>query len=86
MNIINKIKKNKKIKKNIQYNILIIQIYNNKKIGESRPCYHCIKKMEKSYIKIKNVYYSTKDNKFMKEKLKDMLDKKIHLSKGYRNN
>jgi hypothetical protein len=47
-------------------------------IGESRPCYHCLKSLKKSGIKIKHVYYSTEAKIITREKFKDMINVEIY--------
>lgn len=89
MDVLRKINKsNSKIKKTDLFNIIVIKVSPaTGKLGSSRPCYHCIKKMLTCPFspKIKNVYYSTSDGSIFKEKLKDMLtsDKTV-VSRGWK--
>jgi len=53
-------------------NLLVIRTTTNGKLCSSRPCYHCLERLESSNIKIKNVYYSTSDNIICKEKFSKM--------------
>lgn len=89
IDVLRKINKfNSKIKKTDLFNIIVIKVSpNTGKLGSSRPCYHCIKKMLTCPFspKIKNVYYSTSDGIIFKEKLKDMLDSnKTIISRGWK--
>ena len=43
----------------LTYDLLVFRIFHNKSLHYSRPCYHCIRKLENSlFIKIRNVYYT----------------------------
>lgn len=65
-------------------NLLVIRLSKTGKLGESRPCYHCLLQLTKANIGIKYVYYS-KNDKIIREKFDDMLySQTIHISKGYR--
>ena len=66
--------------------MIVIRVSRTGKLGESRPCFHCLEKLEKSDVNIQNVYYSTKEGVIEKEKLKSMKDseKTIYCS-GYLN-
>ncbi|ARF08633.1 hypothetical protein Catovirus_1_683 [Catovirus CTV1] len=79
--------KSKKNSKNNKYELMVVRISKTGKLGESRPCYHCLEKLENSGIKIHNVYYSTKNNIILKEKFNTMKysDKTIYCS-AYRQN
>lgn len=71
--------------KRYKFDLLVIRISKTGKLGESRPCYHCLKKLEESGIKIKNVYYSTNLFGIQKEKFNLMKDSdKTTYSRGYR--
>ena len=67
---INKIKKKKNLPK--QVDIVVIKLTKSGQLGESRPCYHCLCSLERSNLNIKHVYYSTKNNTIIREKLADM--------------
>lgn len=79
---INKIDQSDKKKR---YDLLVLRLSKTGKLGESRPCYHCLEKLEKSNINIHNVYYSTKDGAIEKEKFNTMKEsaKTIYCG-GYR--
>lgn len=65
--------------------LLVIRLSKSGVLGESRPCMHCIKAMERSKIKIKWVYYSTKGGIIVREKLSNMLEsEKTYISSGNR--
>ncbi len=67
-----------------RYDILVIRLTKLGKLGNSRPCYHCIKSLQQSNIKIRNVYYSTNQGKIVKEKLSEMDDKNfVHITSGW---
>ncbi len=82
-----KLKKGKyklnKVKKSL--NILVTRITRTGRFVESRPCYHCIKMMLNSDIKIKYVYYSSYDGTIRRERLNKMLENpKTYISSGNR--
>lgn len=62
--------------------LLVVRFSRSGKLCSSRPCYHCIMRMMRSNIKIRHVYYSTPEGTIACEKLKKMLDKPIHITKG----
>ncbi len=75
------------LKRPLMCDVVVVRVSRKGKIGESRPCYHCIKTMQSvsSFIKIRNVYYSTPDGRLEKEKLSEMLDSpKTRVSTGWR--
>lgn len=80
-----KTKKNVNIKNN-KFDLVVIRLSRTGKLGESRPCFHCLEKLENSNVKIRNVYYSSNDT-IVKEKFNIMKDsdKTIYCS-GYRQN
>jgi cytidine deaminase len=60
-------------KKQISINLLVVRFTKNGKLCMSRPCNQCIQNMyklapKKGYI-IKNIYYSTEDEKIQKTTL-----------------
>jgi len=66
-------------------NLLVIRLTKTGKLGESRPCYHCLQRLNDCGVKIKYVYYSTADGRIMREKLSDMIDSpKTYVSLGNR--
>lgn len=75
----------KKKKKNKYVNLLVVRLTKNNKIGESRPCFHCLCNLIRSNINIRFVYYSTKDGIIVREKLSTMLrSEKTYISSGHR--
>lgn len=67
-----------------KYDILVIRIGKTGKLGVSRPCYHCIKSLQQSSVKIRNVFYSTESGKIVKEKLSEMNEQSFtHISAGW---
>lgn len=87
-----KVENNPKFPLNIrdEYDYLVVRYSKNGVLGESRPCYHCIKALQGWNIKIKYVYYSRStnvdgNNVIHRENLDDMLDnKEIHYCSGVR--
>ena len=89
INVLRKILKKygRNIKRPMCFDVVVIRISKSGKIGESRPCYHCIQTMLLfcEIIKIKNVFYSTSDGTIVQEKLVDMLGSpKTTTSTGWR--
>lgn len=62
-------KKHKKIK----LNLIVLRYSISGKLGESRPCYHCLKELQASNLNIKNVYYSDINGAIKKEKFSHMI-------------
>lgn len=78
-----------KKKKIITYDLLVFRIYKNNTLHYSRPCYHCIRKMEKSlFIKIRNVYYTAEQGILKSESFNDLISSADNgtakISSGYR--
>jgi hypothetical protein len=74
-----------------EFDYLVIRYSKHGVLGESRPCFHCIKSIQSwTDLKIKNVYYSRsfngEDYIIHREKINDMLDdnKEIHICNGIR--
>ncbi len=92
MDVLRKVLKSKSVvpgtvpKRIDKYDILVIRISKTYKLGSSRPCYHCINTMmNTSSIKIRHVYYSTRDGKIARERLDDMLKSELtQVSTGWR--
>lgn len=65
--------------------LICIRYSKTGKLGYSRPCMGCIKRMCKCSFNIRNVYYSTGDGTIIREKL-EIMDKseKTILSSGHR--
>lgn len=73
-----------KYNKRDKYNLLVIRLTKKGKLGESRPCYHCLEALEKSGININDVYYSTQEENIEKEKFYNMKkSSKTKISNGY---
>ena len=85
-----KLKKIYKSKKKIlSLDLLVFRIFHNKTLHYSRPCYHCIRKLEKSlFIKIRNVYYTAEHGILKCETLNQLIDSADNgtakISSGYR--
>lgn len=84
---LNKLKSKKYMSTKTRFDLMVIRISKTGILGESRPCYHCLEKLENSGVKIHNVYYSTKNGLLTKEKFNTMKEsKKTVYSSGYRRN
>jgi len=82
---LNKLMSKKNNLKRTSYDLIVIRLSKTGKLGESRPCYHCLQKLENSGLKIKNVYYSTRGGNLEKERFKYMKEShKTTYSSGYR--
>jgi hypothetical protein len=67
--------------KSSDFNIVVFRYHKGtKELAPSRPCFRCIKIMQKR--KIKNVYYSTAPECIEKEKVANMDSKTAHISSG----
>ena len=63
--------------------LLVIRVSPTGILGESRPCFHCLKKIMLSGVNVIDVYYSTSNGTIIREKIKDMLKSEIvHISFG----
>jgi len=63
--------------------LLVVRYNKTNKLGSSRPCKHCLIKLQKSGLNIKYVYYSINTNILKKEVFRDMLnDKNTYISNG----
>ena len=76
-------------RKILVYDLLVFTIFYNKTLHYSRPCYHCIRKLEKSaFIKIRNVYYTGEHGILKYESLNDLISSADNgtakISSGYR--
>lgn len=76
-------------RKILVYDLLVFRIFYNKTLHYSRPCYHCIRKLEKSaFIKIRNVYYTGEHGILKYESLNDLISSADNgtakISSGYR--
>ncbi len=79
---LSKIKMNSRKK----YDLLVVRLTRSGKLSSSRPCFHCLCKLEKSGVKIRHVYYSTQDGTIAREKFTEMKDSPLtYISSGHRN-
>ena len=62
--------------KNCMIDILVVRFNTKGDLCSSRPCYHCLKHMEKCGFNINNIYYSN-NNIIMKEKFKYMITNEL---------
>lgn len=66
--------------------ILVIRITKKQEISNSKPCFHCIKCLNKDPIlkgyKITNVFYSDENRNIKKENINLLLFTTTHISKG----
>jgi hypothetical protein len=73
-----------------QINVVVIRVSMTNRLQPSKPCESCIKKMRalsnKKGYKIREIWYSDKDNKLTKTTL-EILEKEEnkHITKYYRN-
>ena len=76
-------------RKILSFDLLVFRIFHNNTLHYSRPCYHCIRKLEKSlFIKIRNVYYTGEHGILKCESLNDLISSADNgtakISSGYR--
>jgi hypothetical protein len=65
--------------------ILVIRVSSTGKLGQSRPCYHCLQSLSVCDIKIRYIYYSTSFGTITREKFDGMLSSELTLmSSGWR--
>lgn len=66
-------------------NLLVIRLTKTGVLGESRPCYHCLLRLQQIGLKIKYIYYSTADGRIAREKFSTMIESdKTYISLGNR--
>jgi hypothetical protein len=66
---------NGQVKRIEKYDVIVIRISKTNKLGSSRPCKHCIMSLVNAKaVKIRYVYYSTRQGTIVREKIEDMLD------------
>jgi hypothetical protein len=58
----------------IRYDLLVVRISPTGILGNSRPCYHCLRSLGRTFINIRSVYYSTIDGRIVREKFSEMID------------
>lgn len=82
--------KNRNTKKLKKVNLLVIKTSKTHKLGNSKPCYHCLMDMknlcpQKGY-KINNIYYSDENGIIIEKKLSNMIrEGNYHYSSYYKN-
>lgn len=71
--------------KSHKFDLYVVRISKEGYYGSSRPCYHCLVRLIKSGVNIRDVYYSTDDRTIVKEKFTLMLHSPLtNVSSGYR--
>lgn len=70
MDALNKVKSLKNMPRCVD--ILVIRYTKSGVLSESRPCFHCIKSLQKSKINIRYVYYSTRFGTIVRENFNRM--------------
>jgi hypothetical protein len=67
------------------FDLIVISVSKTGQLSSSRPCKHCIQKLQRSNINIKNIHYSV-NNTMKMEKFVDMVSTidSAHISKGNR--
>lgn len=74
-----------KAKKYEKCDILVIRISKSGKLGQSRPCYHCLSSLSVCDLKIRYIYYSTNEGTIVRERFDGMLDSDLTIvSTGWR--
>jgi len=69
----------KKGRKGKRLSLLVIRLLPSGKLGNSRPCNHCVSLMQQ--VGLKKVYYSNKEGKIVMEKVQGMPS--LHESEGF---
>lgn len=64
------------------FDLIVIRLSQNKILGNSKPCVHCLLRLRDSGIDIRNIYYSVDENTICCEHIKNM--KTVHISCGNR--
>lgn len=69
--------------------LVVIRVSTNGELRNSRPCVHCLKRLQYLYIfgyNLCNVYYSDANGDIIREKYEDLLrSEQQHVSRGNRN-
>ena len=71
-------KRGQKMKKK-RHSLLVIRLLPSGKLGNSRPCNHCVSLMRQ--VGLKKVYYSNQEGNIVMEKVQGMLA--LHQSQGF---
>jgi tRNA(Arg) A34 adenosine deaminase TadA len=65
-------------------NLIVVRFSQDGELRSSRPCYHCLRTLLTSGIRIRYVYYSN-DGEIIKEKFNQMIDSELtSVSSGMR--
>lgn len=62
--------------------LVVVRLSKTGKLGQSKPCFHCLLRINSSGLKIKNIYYSLSDGTIKCEKLCNI--QCTQLSTGYK--
>ena len=74
-----------KAKKFEKCDILVVRISKTGKLGQSRPCYHCLSTLSACDLKIRYIYYSTNEGTIVRERFDGMLESDLTIvSTGWR--
>ena len=74
-----------KAKKFEKCDILVVRISKSGKLGQSRPCYHCLSTLSACDLKIRYIYYSTNEGTIVRERFDGMLESDLTIvSTGWR--
>ena len=90
IDLLKKEKKNYCFTKKIRcLNLIVIKVSKTGNISTARPCYHCIKQLERAaFVRIKNIYYSNHEGNIIKETfeqlIKSVYDGTAIISSGYK--
>lgn len=78
-------------KRLITVNIIVLRVSKTGILGDSKPCYECMKKLiSNPNIKINEIIYSTSDNDYVVKKFKELTKEfiesgnKVHMTKNSR--
>jgi len=65
--------------------LIVIGLTRDGTMCKSRPCYHCLRTLKESGIRVKNIYYSDTGEKIRKERFIKILDNPLtYISSGMR--
>jgi hypothetical protein len=68
-----------------EYNLIVIGVSKHGEFINSRPCYHCLKRLGASGLNIKYVYYSVQNGSILREKFIYMIDSPLtYVSSGFK--
>lgn len=63
----------------LNYDLYVYQIKKDGSLGESKPCYHCLREMKRSRM-FRYCYYSTAEGKIVRERVSEMIS--THICSG----